>query len=204
MKKKIVIGIAGGSGSGKTTLAKALIEKMGINNVSFVQQDSYYSDQSHLTPETRNKLNFDHPDIIDNDHFIKHVQLLTQGKKVDIPIYDFSSHTRLKRLRKVISKDIIILEGILLFSNTTLRDLINLKVFVYTDSDIRFIRRLQRDVNDRGRTMTMVIQQYLSSVRLMHKHFVEPTKKYADIVVSGNNSISKSVQSIINAIGYRS
>jgi uridine kinase len=183
MARGILIGVAGGSGSGKTLVVQHMIEQLGSDRVVVLQQDSYYKDSSHLPFEERAKQNFDHPDAIDSDLLIQHVEELLNGWTVDIPIYDFTTHTRRAETRRAGPHDIIVLEGILILDNPRLRSLMDIKVYVDTDPDIRFIRRLKRDTAERGRTMQSVVEQYEKSVRPMHLQFVEPTKRYADIIV---------------------
>ncbi|MCI0698007.1 uridine kinase [candidate division KSB1 bacterium] len=183
MARGILIGVAGGSGSGKTLVVQHMIEQLGSARLVVLQQDSYYKDSSHLPFEERAKQNFDHPDAIDSDLLVQHVEELLSGWTVDIPIYDFTTHTRRAETRRAGPHDIIVLEGILILDNPRLRELMDIKVYVDTDPDIRFIRRLKRDTAERGRTMQSVVEQYEKSVRPMHLQFVEPTKRYADIIV---------------------
>lgn len=183
MARGILIGVAGGSGSGKTLVVQHMIQQLGSDRVVVLQQDSYYKDSSHLPFEERAKQNFDHPDAIDSDLLIQHVEELLNGWTVDIPIYDFTTHTRRTETRRAGPHDIIVLEGILILDTPGLRELMDIKVYVDTDPDIRFIRRLKRDTAERGRTMHSVVEQYEKSVRPMHLQFVEPTKRYADIIV---------------------
>ncbi len=183
MARGILIGVAGGSGSGKTLVVQHMIQQLGSDRVVVLQQDSYYKDSSHLPFEERAKQNFDHPDAIDSDLLVQHVEELLNGWTVDIPIYDFTTHTRRTETRRAGPHDIIVLEGILILDNPRLRELMDIKVYVDTDPDIRFIRRLKRDTAERGRTMQSVVEQYEKSVRPMHLQFVEPTKRYADIIV---------------------
>jgi uridine kinase len=179
----LVIGIAGGSGSGKTTVAQTILQRVGPDRISFLQHDAYYKDLSGLPPVQRAEVNFDHPNSLENELLIKHIYQLKQGKAVDVPIYDFSSHSRTDRTYKVKPRSVILVEGILIFAEATLRDLFDVKIFVDTDSDLRLIRRLQRDIAERGRTTETVIKQYLATVRPMHLDFVEPSKRYADVII---------------------
>jgi uridine kinase len=183
MARGILIGIAGGSGSGKTLVAQRIIQELGSDRVVILQQDSYYKDLSHLPFEERAAQNFDHPNAIDSELMIQHLEELLNGWTVDIPLYDFTTHTRRAETRRAGPHDIIVLEGILILDNPRLRELMDIKVYVDTDPDIRFIRRLRRDTTERGRTMQSVIEQYENSVRPMHLQFVEPTKRYADIII---------------------
>ncbi len=179
----LVIGIAGGSGSGKTTVAQQILQRVGEDRIAFLQHDSYYKDLSHLSPEQRARVNFDHPDSLETDLLVRHIQMLKRGEAVQVPVYDFTTHTRRPETIRVEPRGLILVEGILVFVEKALRDLFDLKIFVDTDADIRFIRRLQRDIRERGRTMESVIQQYLSTVRPMHLEFVEPSKRYADVII---------------------
>lgn len=192
MKKAIVIGIAGGSGSGKTLVAKNLLKDLGSEKVFIMEQDDYYKDLSHLPFEERVKTNFDHPDSIDEALLIAHLTELISGNPIDVPIYDFKTHCRKRETHRIEGHLIIILEGILILDNPQLRELMDIKVFVDTDSDIRFIRRLNRDIHERGRTVESVIKRYLDNVRPMHLEFVEPSKRHADIIIpeGGHNLVA--------------
>ena len=182
-KRPITIGVAGGTGSGKTTIAHAILKRVGWHRIAYLQHDAYYHDASNLPPEERAKLNFDHPDALDNALLAQHIRDLQAGRPVEVPIYDFTTHTRKPETRRVNPEPVILVEGILIFAEPMLRDLMDIKIFVDTDSDLRFIRRLQRDIRERGRTVESVIEQYLSTVRPMHLEFVEPSKRYADIII---------------------
>jgi len=182
-KRPVVIGIAGGTGSGKTTVAEAIVRRIGPERIALIQQDSYYKDQSHLPMEERVRINYDHPDSIDTALLIRHLQELIAGRPVEVPIYDFTTYTRTPHTRRVEPRPVILVEGILVFVEKALRDLFDIKIYVDADPDIRFIRRLRRDLAERGRTLESVIQQYLSTVRPMHLEFVEPSKRYADIII---------------------
>ncbi|CAG7587825.1 uridine kinase [Peptoniphilus senegalensis] len=190
--KACIIGICGGSGSGKSTVTKKLIELIGKDNVSVIEQDSYYKDQSNLVFEDRVKTNYDHPLAFDNDLLYEHLKMLKDGKEIEKPIYDFSLHNRKKEKEKVYPKPIIILEGILIFNEVNLIDIMDIKVFVDTDADVRIIRRIKRDMEERGRSLDSVIDQYLSTVRPSHLQFVEPSKRYADVIVpeGGENEVA--------------
>lgn len=179
----LVIGIAGGSGSGKTTLAHLVRERVGAERIAFLQHDSYYKDLSDLPLNQRREINFDHPDSLDSALMNQHIQQLKQGQPVEVPVYDFKTHTRTQETSHVEPKPVIMVEGILIFADAELRKLLDVKIFVDTDSDIRFIRRLERDIAERGRTTEMVVRQYLATVRPMHLDFVEPSKRYADVIV---------------------
>jgi uridine kinase len=179
----LVIGIAGGSGSGKTTVAQSILHRVGMDRISFLQHDAYYKDLSGLPPTQHAEVNFDHPDSLDNELLIDHIQTLRAGKPVKVPIYDFSTDSRTGRTYTVEPHGVILVEGILIFAERTLRELFDVKIFVDTDPDLRFIRRLERDINERSRTTESVIKQYLTTVRPMHLEFVEPSKRYADVII---------------------
>jgi uridine kinase len=191
-KRPVVIGIAGGTGSGKTTVAEAIVRRIGPERIALIQQDSYYKDQSHLPMEERVRINYDHPDSIDTALLIRHLQELIAGRPVEVPIYDFTTYTRTPHTRRVELRPVILVEGILVFVEKALRDLFDIKIYVDADPDIRFIRCLQRDLAERGRTLESFIQQYLSTVRPMHLEFVEPSKRYADIIIpeGGFNTVA--------------
>jgi len=179
----LVIGIAGGSGSGKTTVAQEILQRVGPERIAFLQHDSYYKDLTGLPPTQRIEINFDHPNSLETDLLIQHVASLRDGKSVEVPIYDFSTHSRTDETFTVQPHSVIIVEGILIFTESRLRDMFDVKIFVDTDADIRFIRRLERDITERGRTTESVIKQYQSTVRPMHLEFVEPSKRYADVII---------------------
>jgi len=191
-KKRILIGIAGGSGSGKTLVAQTLFRELGSDQLIIIEQDASYKDLSHLPPEERARRNFDHPDAIDQDLLVRQIEDLLAGKSIQQPIYDFATHTRKKETRYIGEHRIIILEGILILDSPRLRDLMDIKVYVDTDPDIRLIRRIRRDVRKRGRTVESVLEQYEKSVRPMHLQFVEPSKRYADIIIpeGGRNAVA--------------
>ena len=192
MEKPILIGITGGTGSGKSSIADAIYSSFSTECIAMIQQDMYYKDQSHLSMEERVKTNYDHPRAFDNDLLISHLKTLMKGEPIDKPIYDFSCHNRAKETIKVHPRRIIIVEGILVLEDERLRDLLDIKVYVDTDADIRILRRLVRDINERGRTVDSVVTQYLEVVRPMHLQFTEPTKRYADIIVpeGGQNKVA--------------
>lgn len=191
-KDSLVIGIAGGSCSGKTSVTKAIYEVFQKDSVVVIEQDYYYKDQSHMTMEERLKTNYDHPLAFDNDLLIEHIQQLMDGNAIEKPIYDYVHHTRSNEVIHVEPKNVIIIEGILVLEDKRLRDLMDIKVFVDTDADLRIIRRLARDIKERGRTIDSVIAQYLQAVRPMHNLFIEPTKRYADIIIpeGGENEVA--------------
>jgi uridine kinase len=180
---RIVIGVAGGTGSGKTTVSSAILDRVGRDEIAYLQHDSYYRDRSHLPPEERANANFDHPDALESELLARHLRSLKAGQDADVPIYDFTTHTRRQETVRVEARNVILVEGILIFAEKALRELMDIKVFVDTDADVRFIRRLQRDISERGRTVESVIRQYTETVRPMHLEFVEPSKRYADIIV---------------------
>ena len=187
----IIIGIAGGTGSGKSTLANN-IKKEFENNISMLSHDYYYKNNEHLTFEERVKLNYDHPEAFETDLLVEHVQRLKNGETIKRPSYSFVKHLREKETFDVVPNKVIIVEGILIFENKVLRDMMDIKIFVDADADIRFIRRLLRDVEERGRTLTTVVDQYTKTVKPMHEQFVEPSKKYDDIIVpqGGHNKVA--------------
>ncbi|MBO8177582.1 uridine kinase [Aeribacillus pallidus] len=191
-RKPVVIGVAGGSGSGKTSVTKAIYDHFQGHSILMLEQDYYYKDQSHLPFEERLKTNYDHPLAFDNDLLIEHLHQLLQYKPIKKPVYDYKLHTRSDEVIHVEPKDVIILEGILVLEDERLRNLMDIKVYVDTDADIRIIRRLQRDIKERGRTMESVIDQYINVVRPMHNQFIEPTKRYADIIIpeGGQNHVA--------------
>jgi uridine kinase len=186
----LVIGIAGGSGSGKTTVAQAILQRVGTDRIAFLQHDSYYKDLRGLPPAQRNEFNFDHPNSLETDLLIKHIAALRNGKPVEVPIYDFSTDSRTTQSFTVEPRNVILVEGILIFTEAALRKMFDIKIFVDTDSDLRFIRRLERDIHERGRTTDSVVKQYLHTVRPMHLEFVEPSKRYADVIIpeGGHNA----------------
>jgi len=182
-RSPIVIGVAGGSGSGKTTVVRKIVESIGLEEVTVLDHDRYYRDRNDLRLEERASLNYDHPDALETDLMVTHVRELKAGNTVAVPQYDFTRHARLAQTETFQTKRALIVEGILVFTDAALRELMDIKVFVDTDSDTRFIRRLRRDVAERGRTMESVIDQYQSTVKPMHLEFVEPSKRYADVIV---------------------
>lgn len=187
-----MIGVAGGSGSGKTTVVRRIVESLGPDQVIVLEHDRYYRDRNDLRLEERAALNYDHPDALETDLLVRHVRDLKAGRSIDVPQYDFTRHARLETTEAIAPRKAIILEGILIFTDAPLRDLMDVKVFVDADADTRFIRRLRRDVAERGRTMEAVVDQYLGTVKPMHFDFVEPTKRYADLIipVGGHNPVA--------------
>ena len=209
MNSGILIGVAGGSGSGKTLVARRLFEELGSDKVIIIQEDSYYKDLSHLEFEKRKKCNFDHPDAFDEKLILSQLKDLINGKYINHPIYDFTKHTRKKKTKRIGNHIIIILEGILVLHSSELRDIMDIKVYVDTDDDIRLIRRLKRDIKERERSMESIIKQYEESVRPMHLQFVEPSKRYADIIIpdGGHNDVAvdilkTKIQALLREHGY--
>jgi uridine kinase len=188
----MIIGISGGTGSGKTTVANRILESVSASEVVFIQQDSYYRNVTDLPLDYRGVANFDHPDALDNDLLINHVRRLKSGEPIELPLYDFKTNSRLNETRTVAPKPIVIVEGILIFAEPRLLEQMDIKVFVDTPDDIRFIRRLRRDLAERGRTLESVIEQYIGTVRPMHMQFVEPSKRHADVIIpeGGHNLVS--------------
>ena len=186
--KTTIIGIAGGSGSGKTTVGKAILEKIGKDNIAYISHDNYYKDLSNLSESEKEKFNFDHPNSLDTGLLVSDVDKLYNGNIINIPIYDFKTHSRTGKTEQISPHNIILIEGILIYNNVALRNMINTKIYVDTEADERFIRRLKRDYSERGRTINSIIKQYQTTVKPMHQQFVEPTKAYADIIIpSGYN-----------------
>lgn len=193
----LIIGIAGGTGSGKTTVAERLVDELGGNNVVLLSQDSYYMGNHHLSMEQRERINYDHPESVDGALLLQHLRQLRQGQAIDMPQYDFSTHNRKEETVKVAPKSVIVLEGILLFSDPSIRNELDIKVFVDTDADVRVLRRLMRDMRERGRSVESVCTQYLETVKPMHDAFVEPSKRFADLIIpeGGRNEIAIGVLS---------
>lgn len=190
--KPVIIGVTGGSGSGKTTVSRAIFEQLHGHSLLMLQEDSYYNDQSDMPFEERIKTNYDHPNAFDTELLVKQLKDLLDWKTIEKPIYDYTEHTRSSEVEKVEPKEVIILEGILALNDPALRDLMDIKIFVDTDDDIRIIRRIQRDIEERGRSLQSVIDQYKSTVKPMYHQFIEPTKRYADIIVpeGGENQVA--------------
>ncbi len=179
----LVIGIAGGSGSGKTTVAQEILNRVGGDRIAYLQQDSYYKDLTKLPPAQHADINFDHPNSLETELLIEHIASLRNLKPVEVPIYDFSTDSRTGKAIRAEPRNVILVEGILIFVDADLRKWFDVKIFVDTDADLRFIRRLHRDITERGRTTESVIKQYLNTVRPMHLEFVEPSKRYADVII---------------------
>ncbi len=192
LQKPVTIAVAGGSGSGKTTVSNALLDRVGHQNIAYLPHDAYYKDLRHLPENQRILINFDHPDSLDTELLIQHIKALQNWNPVEIPVYDFTKHARTNKTITVTPQPIILVEGILILVESRLRELFDVKIFVDTDADVRFIRRLQRDLIERGRTAESVINQYLDTVRPMHLEFVEPSKRYADVIIpeGGFNTVA--------------
>lgn len=191
----LIIGIAGGTGSGKSTVAEALEKELGCANVALISQDSYYADLADLPFEERAKRNYDHPDAFENSLLIKHLDQIRKGKTIEVPVYDFSQHARTSKKIPVTPHPVIVVEGILILAEPALRKAFDIKVYVDTDADTRVIRRITRDIEERGRTLNSVCTQYLTTVKPMHEAFIEPSKRYADIIipVGGHNTVALSL-----------
>ena len=198
--RSLVIGVAGGTGAGKTTLVRALVRELGADQVLVIQHDSYYADQSHLEPGERSKLNYDHPDALETELLGSHLRALVDGLSVEIPEYDFATHERLPGRRQRTPRSVILVDGILCLADAVLRELMDLRVFVEAPDDIRLIRRLRRDLEERGRTPASVIDQYLESVRRMHLEFVEPSKRHADMIVHEGGENRAAIEAIARRI----
>lgn len=199
-QKPLVIGVTGGSGSGKTTVSRELVARIPDNSAILLQQDAYYRDQSEKPFEERVKTNYDHPDSFETDLFVVDLERLLAREAIDKPVYDYEQHTRSSDVIHVMPADVIIVDGVLLFNDKRVRDLLDLKVYVDTDDDIRFLRRLERDIEERGRTVRGVIEQYLATVKPMYHQFVEPTKRYANIIVPEGGQNKVAIDMITNQI----
>lgn len=192
MNKPVIIAICGGTGSGKTTVATEILKALPETSVSIIHQDAYYKLQDNKTFDERTKTNYDHPFAFDTDLLLEHLTDLSNGKDINMPVYDFSNHNRSSETVNICSREIIILEGILILEDERLRDMMDIKIFVDTDTDLRIIRRITRDMNERGRSLESVIEQYLLTVKPAHEQFIEPSKKYADIIIpeGGFNTVA--------------
>lgn len=182
-KKPIVFGVAGGTASGKTTVARTILEAVGAEQIAYLPHDAYYRDMPHLTLEERAHQNYDHPNSLETKLMIEHIEQLLRWQPVQVPVYDFTTHRRTEETVLVEPSPIILVDGILIFTKRKLRELMDIKVYVDTDPDVRFIRRLERDIEERGRSLPLVIEQYMETVRPMHLKFVEPSKRYADVII---------------------
>ncbi len=191
-KSPVVIGIAGGTGSGKTTVTNVILQRVGAQHIALLPHDAYYRDVKNLTLSERERINYDHPDSLETDLLVRHIHQLKHWEPVELPVYDFTTHSRTSRTVHIEPRAVVLVEGILIFYEPELRPLFDVKIYVDTDADIRFIRRLQRDIVERGRTMESVINQYLNTVRPMHLEFVEPSKRYADVIIpeGGLNTVA--------------
>ena len=201
--KPIIIGISGSSGSGKTTVVKNLIKILGKENVCYLHQDSYYMDQSHIPYEERERINYDHPDTIEIELFAKHLSMLSKGEFVYKPIYDFITHTREHQTEKILPKKIILADGIHVLTNEAVRKIVDIKVYVDTDPDISFIRRLLRDTKERGRSVESVINQYIETVKPMQEKYIVPIKKYANIIIKNGGYNKIAVNKLISLINNK-
>ncbi|MDP2496804.1 MAG: uridine kinase [Candidatus Palauibacterales bacterium] len=188
----MIIGVAGGTGSGKTTVSEAILDRVGRDRIAYLQHDSYYRDRSHLPPEERAEVNFDHPDALETELLVEHLKAMQQGRAVEVPVYDFTRHVRKEETRTLRPRPVVLVEGILVLAEESLRRQMDVKLYVDTDADLRFIRRLRRDISERDRTLDSVVEQYLDDVRPMHLEFVEPSKRYADLIIpeGGFNTVA--------------
>ena len=192
MKTPVIIGIAGGTGSGKTTVARAIYDRVGRDRIEWISHDSYYRNFDALSPQERTKINFDHPDSLESELLTRHLDVLCKGSSVEVPVYDFATHSRKTETQRVEPRKVIIVEGILVLAEAELRKRIDIKLFVDTPADIRFVRRLMRDIEARGRSLPSVVQQYMNTVRPLHEEFVEPSKRHADLIIpeGGENQVA--------------
>jgi uridine kinase len=200
VSRPLILGIAGGSGAGKTTVMNEIVNRMDADDISMIQHDSYYLDRGHMTAEERRNVNYDHPDSLDTQLLTRHLTALRDGQAVEAPIYDFTTHTRTPQTILVEPRSVIIVEGILILVDEVLRRLLDMKVFVDTDPDIRLMRRMTRDVADRGRSLASVVEQYVNTVRPMHLEFVEPSKRYADTIISGGGPVDGAVDLLVSQL----
>lgn len=196
----IVFGVAGGTASGKTTVARAVLDAVGAEQVAYLPHDAYYRDRSDLPFEERARLNYDHPDSLETKLLVRHIKELSQGIPVEVPVYDFTQHRRTAETIRTEPSPLILVDGILIFTKRKLRDLMDIKVYVDTDADIRFIRRLERDMNERGRSLDSVVKQYMETVRPMHMKFVEPSKRYADVIIPGGGHNRVAMEMVVSRL----
>lgn len=200
MWQPVVFGVAGGTASGKTTVARAILDAVGASQVAYLPHDAYYKDMPHLSLEERSQLNYDHPNSLESKLLIKHIRRLLDGKPVHVPVYDFTRHRRTAETVLVEPSPIILVDGILIFTRRKLRELMDIKVYVDTDADVRFIRRMKRDIEERGRTLNSVVAQYLETVRPMHLKFVEPSKRYADVIIPNGGMNRVAMEMVVSQL----
>jgi len=200
LKTPVIIGIAGGTGSGKTTVARAIYDRVGRDRIEWISHDSYYRNFDGYSPEQRHQINFDHPDSLETELLTRHLDVLAKGSSVEVPVYDFATHSRKTTTQRVEPRKVIIVEGILVLAEPELRRRIDIKLFVDTPADIRFLRRVTRDIEARGRTFQSVVQQYLTTVRPMHEEFVEPSKRYADLIIPEGGENQVAINAIISRV----
>ena len=198
----IIIGVAGGTGSGKTTVAQTILRRVGEEHIANIPHDAYYRDVAHLPPLLRAEINFDHPDSLETELLVEHLKMWREGRPIEVPVYDFTTHTRTEQTRRVETQRVALVEGILIFAEPALREQFDVKLYVDTDADIRFIRRLKRDITERGRTTESVIEQYMTTVRPMHLDFVEPSKRYADVIIPEGGFNEVAVDMVVARIEY--
>ncbi len=198
--RPIVFGVAGGTASGKTTVARAILDAVGASQIAYLPHDAYYLDRADFSQAERSRINYDHPDSLDTKLLVRHIKRLMAGKPVHVPVYDFTTDRRTDETILVEPAPIILVDGILIFTKRKLRELMDIKIFVDTDADVRFIRRLIRDINERGRTLDSVVQQYLATVRPMHLKFVEPSKRYADIIIPGGGHNRVAMEMVVSRL----
>jgi uridine kinase len=196
----MIIGICGGTGSGKTTIARAIVEAVGRVNVVLVEQDSYYRNLADMPLDERHQANFDHPDSIDSDMLVNHLMRLRQGLSIEMPLYDFVTHTRSEEIEVINPKPVVIVEGILIFAEPRVLDLLDMRIFVDTPDDVRLMRRLRRDINERGRTFERTLEQYERTIRPMHFEFVEPSKRHADIIIPEGSNTGVTVEFLCSMV----
>jgi uridine kinase len=203
MSHPVVIGIAGGTGSGKTTVARAIYDRVGKDRIDWISHDSYYRDFDGYTPEGRHHINFDHPDSLETELLVRHLDVLAKGSSIEVPVYDFKTHSRKSdETQHVSPKRVLIVEGILILAEPELRKRIDIKLFVDTPADIRFVRRLMRDTKTRGRTLESVVEQYVTTVRPMHEEFVEPSKRHADLIIPEGGENQVALDAIISRVEH--
>jgi uridine kinase len=203
MKTPVIIGIAGGTGSGKTTVARAIYDRVGSDRIEWISHDSYYRNFDALTSEERHRINFDHPDSLETELLVRHLDVLGKGSSVEVPVYDFTTHSRKPdETHHVEPRKVIIVEGILVLAEPELRKRIDIKLFVDTSPDLRFVRRLMRDIESRGRSVASVVEQYMSTVRPMHEEFVEPSKRHADLIIPEGGENRVALDAIISRVEH--